>query len=151
MKRTTKTTLAILALGASSWAIIAQQNGGRDSGISGGPGGPGIGWQERPGGIRSLPPVFRALDTNHDGVIDSDEIANAPAALRTLLKDGSTTLTLEDLLGQRPMYAHSSDDNAVNLVPARPVSAIPPPDMAPGRLGGPNGPGSPGGPPHGDQ
>src|ERR1022692_871455 len=113
MKTMTKAVLAMLALGASTWVIIAQQDGGRDPGIQGGLGKPDMERPAWPGGIHSLPPVFRALDANHDGVIDSEEIANAPAALRTLLRTGSSTLTLADLLGQPPMLAHAPDGPGV--------------------------------------
>jgi len=41
----------------------------------------------------ALSPIFQALDTNHDGVIDANEVANASAALKTLLRDGSVLLT----------------------------------------------------------
>ena len=41
--------------------------------------------------------LFAALDANHDGVISADEIANAPASLKTLLKNGATELKREDL------------------------------------------------------
>jgi hypothetical protein len=53
-------------------------------------------------GMRHVPPVFAALDTNHDGVIDANEIANAPAALKTLDKNGTGQLTIEELMGPRP-------------------------------------------------
>ncbi len=53
-------------------------------------------------GMRRMPPVFAALDTNHDGVIDANEIANAPAALKTLDKNGTGQLTIEELMGPRP-------------------------------------------------
>jgi EF hand len=53
-------------------------------------------------GMHRVPPVFAALDTNHDGVIDADEIANAPAALKTLDKNGTGQLTIEELMGPRP-------------------------------------------------
>jgi hypothetical protein len=146
MKTMTKAVLAILALGASTWVIIAQQAGGRDPVVPGVPGGPLPGQASWPGEFRSLPPVFRALDANHDGIIDADEIANAPAALRTLLKDGKTVLTREDLLGESPMLVHGPDEPRVNNLPPQPVigGAV---DLAPGRPGGPNGPGGPGGPP----
>jgi hypothetical protein len=39
---------------------------------------------------------------NHDGVIDADEIANAPAALRTLDKNGDGKLTPDEFAGPRP-------------------------------------------------
>ena len=57
-------------------------------------------------------PLFDALDTNHDGVISAEEIANASASLKALLKNGSDHLTREDL---------------------RPAGAPPPPAAAPGR------------------
>jgi hypothetical protein len=121
MKTMTKAVLAMLALGASTWVIIAQQDNGPGPGGQGGNGGPPPGRQGGPGARRPLPPVFLALDTNHDGVIDANEIANAPAALKTLLKNGATTLTPEDLLGP-PMRRGG-----------------------PGGFGGPGGPGGPGG------
>ena len=99
MKTMTKAVLAMLALGASTWVIIAQQDNGPGPGAQGGNGAPPPGRQGGPPGRRPLPPVFAALDANHDGVIDANEIANAPAALKTLLKPGATSLTPEDLLG----------------------------------------------------
>src|SRR5208283_3851430 len=36
------------------------------------------------------------------GIIDANEIANAAQSLKTLLKSGSTSLTIEDLLGPPP-------------------------------------------------
>jgi EF hand len=62
------------------------------------PGGPGPGRH----GHRPPPPLFVALDANHDGVIDPDEIANAPAALKTLDKNGDGTLTQDELRPPRP-------------------------------------------------
>jgi len=49
-----------------------------------------------------LPPVIRALDTNHDGIIEADEIDNAPQSLRTLEKGGVDQLTIPELLGPPP-------------------------------------------------
>src|SRR5204863_7845922 len=95
--------LAVLALGTSAWIITAQDNGkqpprgdrpqryarpdgagagDQGPGVPGGPGGQGV--EER----RPPPPIIAALDTNKDGIIDEAEIANAPAALRTLDKNG---------------------------------------------------------------
>jgi hypothetical protein len=64
------------------------------------------GSQPRPGpapapgqGPRRPPPVdpiVAALDTNHDGVIDANEIANASAALKTLDKNGDGKLTPDE-------------------------------------------------------
>ena len=53
-------------------------------------------------------PLFDALDTNHDGIISADEIANAPAALKALLKNGATQLTRDDVRPPRP----ARDDQA---------------------------------------
>lgn len=133
MKTMTKALVAMLALGASTWVILAQQQDGGPG--PGGQGGPPPGRQGGPGGRRPPPPVFRALDTNHDGVIDANEIANAPAALKTLLKDGSTTLTMEDLLGPPPPRRMGGPGG---------------PGGGPGGPGG-RGPGGPGGPPPDDQ
>jgi hypothetical protein len=41
-------------------------------------------------------PLFDALDTNHDGVISADEIANASASLKTLDKNGDGQLTPDE-------------------------------------------------------
>ncbi len=41
--------------------------------------------------------LFDALDANHDGVLSAEEIANASAALKGLLKEGQTQLTRADL------------------------------------------------------
>ena len=115
MKTKTKTALALLALGASAWMITAQDAGNQpppgnrpprhappdgqgnpDQG-PGGPGGPGV------EGRRPPPlPIIAALDANKDGVIDETEIANAPAALKTLDKNGDGKLTMDELLPPLP-------------------------------------------------
>jgi Ca2+-binding EF-hand superfamily protein len=46
-----------------------------------------------------------ALDVNHDGVIDSNEIANASAALLTLDKNGDGVLTTNEYLPPMPPEA----------------------------------------------
>jgi hypothetical protein len=97
----TKMTLALLTI-LSSLALAANAQdgpppGGDDQG--GGPGGGG------PGGERHHPPlpaIVRALDANHDGIIDSNEIANASAALKTLDKNGDGKLTRDEYMGPRP-------------------------------------------------
>lgn len=109
MKTTSKAVIAMLALGASVWVIIAQDAGSQpdaqrpprrqnldDQGGPGGPGGPGR------RGRRPVPPIILALDANHDGVIDADEIANAPAALKTLDKNGDGKLTMDELMPPPP-------------------------------------------------
>ncbi len=85
---------AALCGGAAFGQGPGDQSGG---GPGNGPGGPG-GRHGRP----PLPPVIRALDTNHDGIIEADEIANAAQSLKTLEKSGSNELTIPDLLGPRP-------------------------------------------------
>jgi hypothetical protein len=58
---------------------------------------------DQPGGHRHPPlPIMQALDANHDGVIDASEIANAPAALKTLDKNGDGKLTRDEVLPPRP-------------------------------------------------
>lgn len=113
MKTTTKTLLALIALSASALIVNAQDAGGPPPGgdrpyraEAGGPGGP-----EGPRGMnghRPPPsPVIEALDANHDGVIDANEIANAPAALKTLDKNGDGKLTPDELRPQRPAGARN--------------------------------------------
>ena len=53
-------------------------------------------------------PLFDALDTNHDGVISADEMSNAPASLKALLKNGATELRREDL---RPVHPPQGQGN----------------------------------------
>ena len=132
MKNKIAIALAVLALGASAFVASAQDNnppppgGGPDG--QGGPGGPG-----GPGGMmgRRPPPnlLMQALDVNHDGVIDADEIANAPAELKTLDKNGDGKLTQDELRPPRPMNGGPN---------GRPPG--PPPDGAQGDNAAPPGP-----------
>jgi len=100
---------AALALGLTAWSAAAQNDGppgppdqqgpppGNNDGPPDGPP-PGDG----PGGKRHRPPpIIEALDANHDGVISTDEIANAAKALMTLDKKGDGKLTLEEVMGPR--------------------------------------------------
>jgi len=92
-----------LALGVSAGAVLAQDAGGPPP--PGGPGGPGMNSRRPP------PPLVLALDLNHDGVIDADEIANAPAALKALDKNGDGKLTQDELRPPRPENAANGDAN----------------------------------------
>ena len=83
--------IAALALGVLVLRAMAQNESGPP------PGGPD-GFHGAP----PLPPIITALDANHDGVIDSNEIANASAALKTLDKNGDGKLTIDEYLGPRP-------------------------------------------------
>jgi hypothetical protein len=101
MKMKNKFAVALLALGATALLAGAQDNNdGPPSG--GGPGGPG-----GPRGHHRPPPlpIVRALDANHDGIIDSNEIANASAALLTLDKNGDGQLTADEYLPPKPADA----------------------------------------------
>ena len=77
--------MLILAFGLATATCVAQGQGGP----------PG-------GGHRPMFPIIAALDTNHDGVIDSNEIANASAALLTLDKNGDGKLSADELMPQLP-------------------------------------------------
>jgi Ca2+-binding EF-hand superfamily protein len=46
-------------------------------------------------------PILAALDANHDGTISAAEIANAPAALKALDKNGDGQLTEDEV---RPAF-----------------------------------------------
>ena len=50
----------------------------------------------------TIPLIIQALDANHDGIIDSNEIANASAALWTLDKNHDGKLTPDEFMGPRP-------------------------------------------------
>ena len=51
---------------------------------------------------RPVPPIFRVLDANQDGVISAAELANAPAALRKLDLNGDGMLTPDEYRPSRP-------------------------------------------------
>src|SRR5579859_1553924 len=92
MKKINKTMTVLLALGISALAAQAQ-----DDNTNQPPGG------FPPRGHRPPPPqIIGALDANHDGVIDADEIANASVALKTLDKNGDGQLTWDEFMGRPP-------------------------------------------------
>jgi hypothetical protein len=87
--------------GAGMQPMAANGTGGR------GPGGP-------------PQPMFAALDTNHDGVVDANEIANADKALLTLDKNGDGKLTPDELFGPRgvPGMGPSVENRFFNVLDA---------------------------------
>jgi protein tyrosine phosphatase (PTP) superfamily phosphohydrolase (DUF442 family) len=50
----------------------------------------------RPLRVANLSPLLEALDANHDGVIDAEEVANASEALAALDKNGDRQLTPDE-------------------------------------------------------
>jgi len=81
---------------------------------------------------RPPPPIIAALDVNHDGIIDSNEIANASAELLTLDKNGDGQLTPDELRPPRPKFAPDDQAGGTNSEPPGPPGAD---------QGGPGGPG----------
>jgi hypothetical protein len=101
MKMKNAILLALVALGTTALLASAQDNndGPPGGGSPGGPGGRG-----GPGGHHRHPPlpIVSVLDVNHDGIIDSNEIANASAQLLTLDKNGDGKLTADEYLPPLP-------------------------------------------------
>ena len=56
----------------------------------------------RDGKNRPKPPLLEALDTNGDGIISAEEIANAPESLKKLDKNGDGKITPDELRPPRP-------------------------------------------------
>lgn len=156
MKTTSKAVIAMLALGASAWVIIAQDN---NNGPADGQRPPRRQNQDAPDGPDGqggppmrrnrppLPAVVRALDTNHDGVVDADEIAKASAALKTLDKDGDGQLTMQELMGPPPQGMGGPSEDRQGQGPGSGNR----PQGRPQRPNGGAGFDRPPGPPPGDQ
>ena len=100
MKTMSKLLIAAGTLGITA-LLIAQDQPAGEGKPTDGPGGP-----PGPGGPRRHRPppvaVIGALDANHDGVIDADEIANASEALKKLDKNGDGQLTPDEFMGPPP-------------------------------------------------
>jgi hypothetical protein len=117
MKRT-KLLILALALAGLAYTLTAQDNGAPPQDGSGqGPGGDGRG-RPRMGRRMPMHPLMQALDVNKDGIIDEQEIANAPAALKTLDKNADGKLTPDEL---RPPFPPGGG-------PGGPGGHRPPPD-----------------------
>ncbi len=91
------TSLLTLLIGATAGVLSANDTGGAQSG------GPEGGRR-----YRRHSPIRAALDANQDRVIDASEIARAPAALRTLDKNGDGMLTVDELRPARPEGAETN-------------------------------------------
>jgi hypothetical protein len=86
--------------------------------------------------------VIEALDTNHDGIIEADEIANAAASLKKLDKQGTGQLTIPELLGP-PRGPRQGGPGGDQDGPPGP----PPDDGGPGGQAGQSGTNGQNGPP----
>ena len=75
-----------------------------------------------------VPPIIAALDANHDGVIDADELANAPAALKTLDKNGDGKLTPDEFMPPWRRGPHGAGGPGMG---GPPPGDGPPPEDAP--------------------
>src|SRR5580658_10463906 len=119
MKKTMKLTLALLAGSVMTLAVHAQDNGAPPDG---GPpnGGPPPGEQGRHHRPPPLP-LLLALDVNHDGVIDSNEIANASAELLTLDKNHDGQLTPDEYLPPRPQNFNTNGMGRMFRPPPSPL------------------------------
>jgi Ca2+-binding EF-hand superfamily protein len=129
-----RTMLATLAFGVSAVAVNAQNSGDPPTYVQrpqpqDAPGGnlPGRGMAAHRPPSPSL--LMLALDLNHDGVIDADEIAKASAALKTLDKNGDGKLTPDEL---QPLPSEKRDSSSASIDPRPPQGAH---IVSPGRPG----------------
>jgi hypothetical protein len=104
MNNTCKIIVAALMLGVSARMTPAQPadgpppDGQRPPPSEGGPpGGPGP-RRHRPPPL----PIIAVLDTNHDGIIDANEIAQASESLKKLDKNGDGQLTPDEYMPPLP-------------------------------------------------
>jgi Ca2+-binding EF-hand superfamily protein len=65
--------------------------------------------------IRSLP-ILIAIDANHDGIISAEEIANSPAAIRTLDRNGDGQLTPDELMPMQRERERQEPDGSEEMV-----------------------------------
>lgn len=101
-----KTSLLVIALAATAAAISYGQPTQNSTASRPGPRG-------LPGPHRPPPRLVLALDTNHDGVISADEIANAGTSLLSLDKNGDGKLSSDEIRPPRPADAPPPPPDAV--------------------------------------
>jgi hypothetical protein len=110
MKKNIRWFALALALGLPTLTVMAQDSNPpsrnpdrRPNGEAGGS--PG---ERRPGDGMRRPqsPLFAALDSNHDGVIDEKEIAQAAESLKKLDKNGDGKITMDEI---RPVPPQGQD------------------------------------------
>ena len=99
MRNIIKVTLALVSVAIGTFTAYAQDGGPPEMATA-------RSHHHRPPPL----PLVRALDVNHDGIIDSNEIANASAELLTLDKNGDGQLTQDHILPPRPPNADSSGE-----------------------------------------
>lgn len=113
----------LLTLSLSSAAVLSAQTTTPDSSTGahrGGPGGPGGHGGPRRGGN----PIVRVIDADKNGELSSTELANAPAAIRTLDANGDGIVSADELRPMRPANAPTPPADA----PTRPADATKPAD-----------------------
>lgn len=115
MKKSIKSTLALASLIVGVSPAYAQDFGPPNGD---GPSGDGPPRHHRPPPL----PLMLALDTNHDGIIDSNEIANASTELMTLDQNGDGKLTQDEYLPPRPPNA--ADSQAFRPPPSPLIQAL---------------------------
>ena len=77
-------------------------------------------------GHRPPPPLMRALDADHDGVISAGEIASAASALRLLDTNADGTLSADELHPPRPAGAPDRGNRPMPPVDADHARPLPP-------------------------
>ena len=97
MNASTLACVAVTGLVLCLNSASAQERRGDGGGAAGGRReGPGAG-PGREGSVARLNPIYQALDTNSDGVIDAKELANASVALKKLDKNGDGKITEDEV------------------------------------------------------
>lgn len=108
----------IFALFVFGMAMTAMVSFAQDAGGKGKAGGEG---KE---GKRPVPPVVSALDENGNGVIESNEIADAPKDLKKLDKNNDGKLTADEIHPVRPGAAEGNKKAGEGREMKRPVSPL---------------------------